>query len=116
MPHRVHLEFPLTRENMITAFRRALDRSRPIADGSGAARLIGTTGVAGFGASELGTFLRPIATPLVMAGFEPDVAATLGISEQQVANQKFDLLARLRTQLKKQNVSEDVFPELYEEK
>ncbi len=41
------------------------------------------------------------------------VAQKLDLSEQAVANQKFDLLARLRNSLKKQNVSEDVFPELY---
>ena len=44
-----------------------------------------------------------------------DVALHLGLSEQQVANQKFDLLVRLRSTLKKQGVSEDVFPELYDE-
>jgi RNA polymerase sigma-70 factor, ECF subfamily len=43
-----------------------------------------------------------------------DVAAALGISEQQVANFKFDFLDRLRTLVKKQRLSEDVFPELYE--
>src|SRR3972149_2652713 len=44
-----------------------------------------------------------------------DVAATLGISEQQVANFKFDFVARLRTLVKKQRLNEDVFPELYAE-
>ena len=39
----------------------------------------------------------------------------LGISEQQVANFKFDFVARLRTLVKKQRLSEDVFPELYAE-
>lgn len=43
-----------------------------------------------------------------------DTATTLGISEQQVANFKFDFLDRLRTLVKKQRLSEDVFPELYE--
>jgi RNA polymerase sigma-70 factor (ECF subfamily) len=43
-----------------------------------------------------------------------DVAAALGITEQQVANFKFDFLDRLRTLVKKQRMSEDVFPELYE--
>ena len=53
---------------------------------------------------------------LVVRGWaNKDVATHLGLSEQQVANQKFDLLARLRTTLKKQGVSEDVFPELYDE-
>jgi len=44
-----------------------------------------------------------------------EVAGELGISEQQVANYKFDFIARLRTLIKRQNVPEDVFPELYTE-
>jgi RNA polymerase sigma-70 factor (ECF subfamily) len=52
---------------------------------------------------------------LIVRGWaNKDVAAKLSISEQQVANQKFDLLARLKTLLKRQNLSADVFPELYE--
>jgi RNA polymerase sigma-70 factor (ECF subfamily) len=43
-----------------------------------------------------------------------DVATELGITEQQVANQKFDFLVRLRTLLERQQLSTDVFPELYE--
>ncbi|MDZ4817344.1 MAG: RNA polymerase sigma factor [Planctomycetota bacterium] len=43
-----------------------------------------------------------------------EVALELGLSEQAVANQKFELLARLRTALRKQELSEEVFPELYE--
>lgn len=43
------------------------------------------------------------------------VAEELGISEQQVANFKFDFLARTRTLVRRQELSEDVFPELYEE-
>jgi RNA polymerase sigma-70 factor (ECF subfamily) len=42
-----------------------------------------------------------------------DVAGQLGISEQQVANFKFDFLDRLRNLVKKQRLNEDVFPELY---
>jgi RNA polymerase sigma-70 factor (ECF subfamily) len=44
-----------------------------------------------------------------------DVARELGLSEQQVANFKFDFLANLRKQIRKQGLSEDVFPELYDE-
>lgn len=43
-----------------------------------------------------------------------DVAAKLELSEQQVANYKFDFLARLRAAIRKQSLSSDVFPELYE--
>ena len=42
------------------------------------------------------------------------VAEQLGISEQQVANYKFDLIARLRTLIARSEVSADVFPELYD--
>ena len=44
-----------------------------------------------------------------------DVAAELGIAEQTVANHKFQFLASLRNAVKKQELPEDVFPELYEE-
>jgi RNA polymerase sigma-70 factor (ECF subfamily) len=43
------------------------------------------------------------------------VADTLGISEQQVANFKFDFLARMRTLIKRKGLSQDVFPELYDD-
>jgi len=42
-----------------------------------------------------------------------DAAEELNISEQQVANYKFDFIARLRTLIKRQDLSQDVFPELY---
>jgi RNA polymerase sigma-70 factor (ECF subfamily) len=44
-----------------------------------------------------------------------NVATQLDLSEQQVANFKFDFLAKLKTMLKKQGLSEDVFPELQSE-
>jgi RNA polymerase sigma-70 factor (ECF subfamily) len=44
-----------------------------------------------------------------------NVAKELGLSEQQVANYKFDFLARLRSIIRKQGLSEDVFPELYQD-
>jgi RNA polymerase sigma-70 factor (ECF subfamily) len=43
------------------------------------------------------------------------VAQLLDMSEQQVANYKFDFLARLRTLIGRQQLSEEVFPELYEQ-
>ncbi|TWT73701.1 ECF RNA polymerase sigma-E factor [Posidoniimonas polymericola] len=43
------------------------------------------------------------------------VAEELTLSEQQVANFKYDFLARIRSQVRKQQLSEDIFPELYEE-
>ncbi|MEX2308323.1 MAG: RNA polymerase sigma factor [Pirellulales bacterium] len=44
-----------------------------------------------------------------------EVATALGITEQQVANFKFDFLDRLRKLVKNQRLNEDVFPELYNE-
>jgi RNA polymerase sigma-70 factor (ECF subfamily) len=43
-----------------------------------------------------------------------DVATQLSMSEQQVANFKFEFIARLRTLIRKQGLSEEVFPELHE--
>src|SRR5690349_1075216 len=76
---KVHVEFPLTRDGLITAFRKALSWNRPFADRAGDTRLVGTTAIAGVSGDEpgaLGTLFRPIATPLVMSGFEPDLADT----------------------------------------
>ena len=42
------------------------------------------------------------------------VAAKLGLSEQQVANFKFDFLSRMKAMVRRQGLSQDVFPELYE--
>ena len=44
-----------------------------------------------------------------------EVSAALGITEQQVANFKFDFLDRLRKLVKNQRLNDDVFPELYQE-
>src|SRR5258706_4388829 len=73
---RVHLEFPLTPETLTAAFRKALNWNRPFADRPGDSRF--ASSVAGLGGDQLGTLLRPIATPLVMSGFEPDVAEPFG--------------------------------------
>lgn len=42
-----------------------------------------------------------------------ETAELLGLTEQQVANYKFDFVARLRKTIRKQGLSQDVFPELY---
>ena len=42
-----------------------------------------------------------------------DVALQLDISEQQVANFKFDFVDRTRMIIRRQGLSEDIFPELY---
>lgn len=41
------------------------------------------------------------------------VSETLKISEQQVANFKFDFMNRLRSLIKRQGLSQEIFPELY---
>ncbi len=43
-----------------------------------------------------------------------EVAARLGISEQTVANYKFETISRLRSALRGQGLPEEVFPELYQ--
>src|SRR5438309_961413 len=44
---RVHIEFPLTRESLTAAFRKALNWNRPFADRPGDAHLVGLSGIAG---------------------------------------------------------------------
>ena len=43
-----------------------------------------------------------------------EVAVRLGISEQAVANYKFETIARLRSAVRGQGLPEEVFPELYQ--
>lgn len=43
-----------------------------------------------------------------------DVAAKLGLSEQTVANYKFEFIAKMQTAVRKQGLPQEVFPELYE--
>ncbi|OFW30336.1 MAG: hypothetical protein A3G76_03030 [Acidobacteria bacterium RIFCSPLOWO2_12_FULL_65_11] len=74
---RAQLDFPLTRENLAAAFRRALNWNRPFAESPRDAELQGVSAVVGVAGGQLGTWLRPIATPLVMSGFEPDVSDLL---------------------------------------
>jgi len=53
---------------------------------------------------------------LVVKGWpNKQVAESLEISEQQVANFKFDFISRLRTLVRRTGVAEDLFPELYAE-
>ena len=61
------------------------------------------------------TKLKCIELLIVRGVANKQVAEALDISEQQVANFKFDFLARLRNLIKKQGLSQDVFPELYED-
>src|SRR5690349_6158515 len=75
---RVRLEYPVTRDSLVAAFRKALNWNRPFADRADEVRLEGASAVAGLAGGQLGTLLHPIATPLVMSGFEPEVSDVLG--------------------------------------
>lgn len=59
--------------------------------------------------------LKCIELLIVRGMANKEVAKTLSITEQQVANFKFDFLNRLRTLIKRQGLSQEVFPELYED-
>jgi len=59
------------------------------------------------------TKLKCIELLFVRGWANKDVAAFLDITEQQVANFKFDFIARLQSMIRRQGLSEDVFPELY---
>jgi hypothetical protein len=71
---KVKVDYPLTRDGLTAAFRKALNWNRPFAERPDDALLTGVRAVSGMGAAQLGTLLRPIATPLVMSGFDPEVA------------------------------------------
>ena len=75
---KVQLDLPLTRENLTAALRKALNWTRPFADSPRDAELQGASAVAGLAGGALGTLLRPIATPLVMSGFELQVGELFG--------------------------------------
>ena len=77
---RVHIDLPLTPDALVAAFRRGLNWNRAFADRPEDARLVGIPSIAGVGGREVGTMLRPIATPLVMSGFEPEVVDFIGSS------------------------------------
>jgi len=68
---RASIEFPLTAEHLADALRKAFDWNKPFAERAQDTRLGGLASVAGLTGGELGTLLHPIATPLVMSGFEP---------------------------------------------
>ena len=59
------------------------------------------------------TKLKCIELLIVRGWANKDVALHLDITEQQVANFKFDFLARMRTIVKRQGLSQDIFPEVY---
>lgn len=52
---------------------------------------------------------------LVRGWSNKEAAARLGLSEQAVANHKFEFLAKLRAAVRRQQLPEEVFPELYQD-
>ncbi len=72
---RARLELPVTRESVAAAIRASMSWARPFADRSGDVQVFGD-GVNG----QVATMLRPIATPLNLGGFSPEVAEMLGAS------------------------------------
>jgi hypothetical protein len=74
---RVSLEVPITNDALATSFRKALSWNRPFADRVEDTRFEGSSPVSGLSTGQLGTLLRPIATPLVMSGFTPGITDLL---------------------------------------
>jgi hypothetical protein len=72
---RARLEMPVTPESIATAMRASMSWARPFADRPGDVQILG----AGVN-NQVATMLRPIATPLNLGGFSPDVAEMLGSS------------------------------------
>lgn len=72
---RAALQLPLTRENVAAALGAAYDRVRPFAERPGDIQAFGLASAEG---GQLGALLRPIATPMIMAGFTPATASLLG--------------------------------------
>ncbi|HUR35167.1 MAG TPA: SpoIVB peptidase S55 domain-containing protein [Vicinamibacterales bacterium] len=73
---RVNVDLPITSDSLVAAFQKALTWNQPFARRATDTQLIGVSSVAGVG-GEIGTLLRPIATPLVMSGFEPSMSGSL---------------------------------------
>jgi len=71
----VRLQLPVTRENLTAALQATYARLAPFASRPADVQGIGIPTAAG---AQLGAMLRPISTPLLMAGFEPAIAELVG--------------------------------------
>ena len=70
------IELPVTRESLTAALTRRLRAAGAV---RGTARpTFSRSACPPAAGAQLGAMLRPIATPLVMSGFEPDVADVIG--------------------------------------
>jgi hypothetical protein len=75
---RTRLEFPLTEERVLTSLRDLFSRfERPFADSPDDVRFAGSGSVDALRAAQLGTLMRPIATPLALGGFSGRVGDQL---------------------------------------
>jgi hypothetical protein len=68
VPAQARLELPITRDGLAAALSATFGRLTPFAARPTDVQAIGLPAAAG---GQLGTMLRPIATPLVMSGFDP---------------------------------------------
>jgi SpoIVB peptidase S55 len=68
------LELPITREGLASALAAVSTRVAPFARRPADVQSIGMPGTTG---AQLGAMLRPISTPLLMGGFEPEAMALL---------------------------------------
>src|SRR5436190_8346798 len=75
MGTRARLELPVTRDSVAAAMRASMSWARPFADRPGDVQMFGEP-VSG----QIATMLRPIATPLNLGGFSPEIAEMLGAS------------------------------------
>ena len=71
---RARLPLPVTQEGLAAVIRQTFSRARPFAERPSDVQAIGLPIATG---EQMGVLLRPIATPLVMAGFHPDVRELL---------------------------------------
>ena len=79
-PQRVRLEMPVTRENLSAALAATYGRLTPFASRPADVQAIGLPAAAG---AQLGAMLRPISTPLLMGGFEPEIADLIASGFQE---------------------------------
>jgi len=70
-PSQARLELPVTRENLAAALTASYARLAPFAARPADVQAIGLPAAAG---AQLGAMMRPISTPLLMGGFEPEIA------------------------------------------
>lgn len=76
---KVNVRFPASGDDLMAAFRKALNWNRPFAERPSDTRVLsGGAGIDGLSDSAVGSLMRPIATPLVVSGFGGELPDTLG--------------------------------------